>query len=181
MEQAWCEHVRQLTLAQLSSAEECQAHINEFELQLVSTALGHTVIGSVYDIGENIASMLRCHPHPDAQSMKRLSNISQRTYNMGIVNEMLAHAKRRSEQGYFSTLNMTFRKLNGYKPFMVEVPACGIEAIIKILEEHGYTVSEGVHGHGTTMQDYYGATDSAGLLQPTKQHKDYFIALAWSA
>ena len=166
MEQAWCEHVRKLTLAQLSSAEECQAHINEFELQLVSTALGHTVIGSVYDIGENIASMLRCHPHPDAQSMKRLTNITQRTSNMAMVKELLDHAKCRSEEGYFSSLKITFRELNAYKPFMLELPASGIEVIIKMLQEQGYTVSEHPHqGPGWR---------STGNL-------NYSIRLAWSA
>ena len=173
MEAAWCEHVRKLTLAQLSSAEECRAHINEFELKLVSTALGHTVIGSVYDVHENIASMLRCHPHPDAKSMRRLSNINQRTYNAAVVKEMLENAKARSEHGYVSTTNMTFRKLKGYMPFMVEVPGSGINVIIDMLQEHGYTVSEGV-------QPSTPATNMVGGPQPFR-YADYFIALAWSA
>ena len=94
MEAAWREHVGQLTLAQLSSSEACQKHLNEFELQLVSTALGQTVIGSVDDIQEKIASVLRCHPHPDAKSMTRLSSIHQSAYNAAIVDEILKEAER---------------------------------------------------------------------------------------
>ena len=94
MEAAWREHVGQLTLAQLSSSEACQKHLNEFELQLVSTALGQTVIGSVNDIQEKVASVLRCHPHPDAKSMTRLSSIHQSAYNAAIVDEILKRCEK---------------------------------------------------------------------------------------
>ena len=103
MEAAWREHVDKLTLAQLSSAEACRQHINDFELQFVSASLGQTVLGSVDDVQEKIASMLHYQPHPDAQSMRRLANIYQSKYNAAIVKEMLDNVKCRTEQGYLST------------------------------------------------------------------------------
>ena len=142
MEAAWREHVGQLTLAQLSSSEACQKHLNEFELQLVSTALGQTVIGSVDDIQEKIASVLRCHPHPDAKSMTRLSSIHQSAYNAAIVDEILKDAKKRSEQGFVSTEQMTLKTLKAYKPFMLEVPKVGIHVILTTLKAYGYHVQE---------------------------------------
>ena len=111
MQAAWAEHVGKLTLEQLSIPDAYKKHLDEFEMQLVATTLGHTVIGSVYDVQECIASLLRAHPVGGLETMKKLANHQREIMNAVMVNEILEVVKERSIAGFNSTNKIVFTHL----------------------------------------------------------------------
>ena len=136
LQAAWTEHVGKLTLEQLSIPDAYKEHLDKFEMQLVATTLGHTVIGSVHDVQECIASLLRAHPVGGAEAMTKLANTRRGIMNAAMVNEVLEQVKQRSLNGYNSTEQFCPSELKAYRPFMVN--AGGLDAIQMTLKSQGY-------------------------------------------
>jgi len=150
MKAAFREHVDKLTLAQLST-EACQKHMHAFNVQLDSTALGQTAIGSVDDVVEKIASILRCNPHQDAQSMKRLTKIHQKRLNAAMIEELLELARRCSEKGD-SSCGLDIFRMNTYMPFMIRDQDAGILDVKRQMEALGYNVTFSKHKKYPTLE-----------------------------
>ena len=138
MDVTWREHVGKLTLEQLANADACQKHLDDFELQLVATATGQSVIGSVNDVQEMIASFIRSHPAPDASSMKRLAQIHRDAMIGEVVKEILDIAKNESIAEGCMCIDVVLTELKAYKPFMTGIQPR--EAIEEAFTKQGYAV-----------------------------------------
>ena len=139
LQAAWTEHVGKLTLEQLSIPDAYKEHLDKFEMQLVATTLGHTVIGSVHDVQECIASLLRAHPVGGAEAMAKLANTRRGIMNAAMVNEVLEKVKILSLDGYNRAV-FKLPKLKAYRPYMVN--AGGLDAIQETLKSQGYGLTE---------------------------------------
>ena len=102
LETAWHDHVGQLTIAQLASADDCRAHLEKFQVKLVSDGLGDTPLCGLQDMHEMIASIIRESPALDAKSMAGLMRIQREAFNSKAVQEIVAMAKDRALQGHSS-------------------------------------------------------------------------------
>ena len=122
LETAWHDHVGQLTIAQLASADDCRAHLEKFQVKLVSDGLCDTPLCGLTDMHEMIASIIRDSPALDAKSMAGLMRIQREAFNSKAVQEIVEMAKDRALQGHSSLPSATgfinVTELKSFQPFM---------------------------------------------------------------
>ena len=99
MERAWREHIGRLTLEQLSSADALQAHVRQFEVQLVAQGLDASIIGGITDVHEQIAKFLSEVPAVDAATMKTLANAQRKVLVGRVMSEIMEKIKEKSMEG----------------------------------------------------------------------------------
>ena len=146
LETAWHEHVGQLTIAQLASADACRAHLEKFQVKLVSDGLCDTPLCGLQDMHEMIASIIRESPALDAKSMAGLMRIQREVFNSKVVQEIAEMAKDRALQGHSSLPKgigsyLNLKDLKCFQPFMqTEGHKHGFDVIMNKLKAMGYQV-----------------------------------------
>ena len=144
MEDAWREHVGQLTLRQLHSHDDWQAHIDHFQVKLVSEGLQETTIGGLGDVHQMIAKLMCGTPAiPHARTMSQIATAQRDFFRPHAILEILNKIKERSMDGE-STLRLNLHKLRWFKPWMrKEMVPVGHEfmpRVFFVLHEKGYLV-----------------------------------------
>ena len=134
METAWREHMETLTLAELFSSAALQSHmLQQFQVKLVSMGLEHTAVGSLEDVHEMIAKIIRDSPMLDASAMSKLMNAQRAFFEPLAVKEVLDMAKEKSMEG-LQEVECDLHKLQAFKPFMRKA------TVNKNLAAHGGSV-----------------------------------------
>ena len=151
LETAWHDHVGQLTIAQLASADDCRAHLEKFQVKLVSDGLCDTPLCGLKDMHEMIASIIRDSPALDAESMAGLMRIQREAFNSKAVQEIVEMAKDRALQGDSSLPSadgfIDVKELKSFRPFMqTKGREHGVDVIMHKLKAMGYQVKSYPHG-----------------------------------
>ena len=132
METAWREHMEKLTLAELFSSPALpRAHMQQFQVELVSLGLEHTAIGSLEDVHEVIAKIIRDFPMLDASAMSKLMNAQRAFFEPLAVKEILEQAKEKCMEEGLAEVQCDLHKLQAFKPYMRKV------TVSKHLNAHG--------------------------------------------
>eukprot|EP00964_Phaeocystis_antarctica_P019662 scaffold10853_cov54-Phaeocystis_antarctica.AAC.2 len=145
LEAAWHDHVGQLTIAQLASADASRAHLEKFQVKLVSDGLCDTPLCGLQDMHEMIASIIRDSPALDAKSMAGLMRVQREAFNSKAVQEIVAMVKDRALQGHSSLPSkggyLQIKELKSFQPFMLtEGNEHGCDVIMNKLKTMGYQV-----------------------------------------
>ena len=149
MERAWREHIGRLTLEQLSSADALQAHVRQFEVQLVAQGLDTSIVGGITDVHEQIAKFLSEVPAVDAETMKTLANAQRKVLVGRVMSEIMEKIKEKSMEGgtciqstvpYNDKPDGDFWWLVKTPPKSTRVRTEAKEAVVQRLKQLGYGV-----------------------------------------
>ena len=100
MEEAWLEHVGKLTADQLGSVEDLRAHLNQFQVKLVSEGLHEPTLCGMEDIHRLIAKLICDVPLlPHASVMKILAHNRREIIKEQVVQEILAMIQKETMEG----------------------------------------------------------------------------------
>ena len=150
MERAWREHIGRLTLEQLSSADALQAHVRQFEVQLVAQGLDTSIVGGITDVHEQIAKFLSEVPAVDAKTMETLANAQRKVLVGRVMSEIMEKIKETSMEGGTCINDGTLLASNhpdGDFWWLVKTPPKNTrvrtevkEAVVQRLKQLGYVV-----------------------------------------